>query len=128
FRSIHVANPVAALGFAILTSLTFTAIVHALNALFGAVGKFLGLVLLVLQFVSAGGTCPWQTLPDALQPLHMVLPMSYVIDGLRHLLYGAPNDRVLLDVGVLVAYLVVGLAASTLAARKRRVWTVSQLK
>ncbi|KID28096.1 YhgE/Pip-like protein [Prauserella sp. Am3] len=125
---IHVANPVAALGFAILTSLTFTAIVHALNALFGAVGKFLGLVLLVLQLVSAGGTFPWQTLPDALQPLHMVLPMSYVIDGLRHLLYGAPNDRVLLDVGVLVAYLVVGLAASTLAARKRRVWTVSQLK
>src|SRR5690606_13775040 len=112
----------------LLTLRTFSASVHPLTASFGAVGRFLGLGLLVLQLVSAGGTFPWQTLPDALQPLHMVLPMSYGIDGLRHLLYGAPNDRVLLDVGVLVAYLVVGLAASTLAARKRRVWTVSQLK
>ncbi|MCP2255321.1 putative membrane protein [Prauserella aidingensis] len=125
---IHVASPAATLGFAILTSLTFTAIVHALNALFGAVGKFLGLVLLVLQLVSAGGTFPWQTLPDALQPLHAALPMGYVIDGMRHLLYSGPSADVLLDVGVLVAYLVVGLTASTVAARRRRTWTVGQLK
>ncbi|MCR3722289.1 MULTISPECIES: YhgE/Pip family protein [Prauserella salsuginis group] len=125
---IHVANPVAALGFAVLTSLTFTAIVHALNALFGAVGKFLGLVLLVLQLVSAGGTFPWQTLPDALQPLHAALPMGYVIDGLRHLLYSGASAEVLLDVGVLVAYLAAALTASTLAARRRRMWTVSHLK
>nr|WP_221219984.1 YhgE/Pip domain-containing protein [Prauserella isguenensis] len=125
---IHVANPAATLGFAILTSLTFTAIVHALNALFGAVGKFLALVLLVLQLVSAGGTFPWQTLPEALQPLHVALPMGYVIDGLRHLLYSGASAEVLLDVGVLVAYLVVGLTASTLAARRRRTWTVGHLK
>lgn len=124
---IHVAHPAAALGFAILTSLTFTAIVHALNALFGAVGKFLGLVFLVLQLVSAGGTFPWQTLPDALQPLHVALPMGYVIDGLRQLLYSGASAEVLVDVGVLVAYLVVGLTASTLAARRRRVWTVGHL-
>ncbi|GAA1247664.1 YhgE/Pip domain-containing protein [Prauserella halophila] len=125
---IPVADPVAALGFVILTSLTFTAIVHALNALFGAVGKFLGLVLLVLQLVSAGGTFPWQTLPDALQPLHAALPMGYVIDGLRHLLYSGASAEMLIDVGVLVAYLAAGLTASTLAARRRRMWTVGSLK
>ena len=125
---IHIAHPLGAIGFAILASLTFTAIVHALNAMFGAVGKFLGLVLLVLQLVSAGGTFPWQTLPDALYPLHVVLPMGYVVDGLRHLLYTGASLRSLLDVGVLCAYLVGAIVVSTLAARKQRVWTVSKLR
>ncbi|HET6285229.1 MAG TPA: YhgE/Pip domain-containing protein, partial [Amycolatopsis sp.] len=85
---IDVAHPLGAIGFAILVSLTFTAVVHALNAFFGAVGKFLGLVLLVLQLVSAGGTFPWQTIPVPLYPLHYGLPMGYAVDGLRHLMYG----------------------------------------
>ncbi|GAB3571483.1 YhgE/Pip domain-containing protein [Amycolatopsis endophytica] len=128
FVGIHVAHPLGALAFTVLASLTFTAIVHALNAFFGAVGKFLGLVLLVLQLVSAGGTFPWQTLPDALYPLHVVLPMGYVVDGLRHLLYTGASLQNLLDVGVLVAYLVGALALSALAARRQRVWTVSKLQ
>jgi putative membrane protein len=125
---IHIAHPLGAIGFAMLVSLTFTAVVHALNALFGAVGKFLGLVLLVLQLVSAGGTFPWQTIPDALYPLHVVLPMSYAIDGFRHLFYSGASLEILGDVGVLVAYLVGGVAVSVFAARKRRMWTVSALK
>ena len=55
---------------------------------FGAVGKFVGLVLLILQLVSAGGTFPWQTIPVPLYPLHYGLPMGYAVDGLRHLMYG----------------------------------------
>lgn len=125
---IDVAHPVAAIGFAMLTSLTFTAIVHALNALFGAVGKFIALVLLVLQLVSAGGTFPWQTLPEPLYPLHAALPMGYVIDGLRHLLYSGASTEVLGDVGVLAAYLLVALAGSVFAAYRHRMWTVSRLK
>ncbi|MEC3974156.1 YhgE/Pip domain-containing protein [Amycolatopsis sp. H20-H5] len=125
---IHIAHPLGAIGFAILVSLTFTSVVHALNAFFGAVGKFLGLVLLVLQLVSAGGTFPWQTIPDALYPLHIVLPMGYAIDGFRHLLYTGASLKILGDIGVLLAYLVGGILLSTLAARKRRMWTVSALK
>jgi putative membrane protein len=125
---IHIAHPLGAIGFAVLVSLTFTAVVHALNAFFGAVGKFLGLVLLVLQLVSAGGTFPWQTIPDALYPLHVVLPMGYAIDGFRHLFYSGATVQILGDIGVLLAYLAGGILVSTLAARKRRVWTVSALK
>jgi putative membrane protein len=125
---IHIAHPLGAIGFAFLVSLAFTSIVHALNAMFGAVGKFLGLVLLVLQLVSGGGTFPWQTIPDALYPLHLVLPMGYAIDGFRHLFYSGASAQILGDLGVLLAYLAGGLAVSTYAAYKRRVWTVSQLK
>jgi putative membrane protein len=121
-------RPVAAFAFLAFASLTFTAILHALNAFFGAVGKFLGLVLLILQLISSGGTFPWQTLPDVLYPLHSVLPMGYVVDGLRHLLYGGAMSSLGTDVLVLAAYLAGGLAVSTLAARRQQVWTVSKLK
>ncbi|CAM3387906.1 YhgE/Pip domain-containing protein [Kibdelosporangium persicum] len=121
-------RPLAAFGLLALASLSFTAILHALNAFFGAVGKFLGLVLLILQLISSGGTFPWQTLPDVLYPLHSVLPMGYVVDGMRHLLYGGSMVSVGEDVLVLVAYLAGALLVSTLAARRRRVWTPSRLK
>ncbi|RSM79412.1 ABC transporter [Kibdelosporangium aridum] len=128
FVGIDAHRPLAAFGLLALASLSFTAILHALNAFFGAVGKFLGLVLLILQLISSGGTFPWQTLPDVLYPLHSVLPMGYVVDGLRHLLYGGSMVSVGKDVLVLVAYLVGGLLVSTLAARRQRVWTPSRLK
>ncbi|MEV4315270.1 YhgE/Pip domain-containing protein [Actinocrispum sp. NPDC049592] len=121
-------RPVAAFAFLVFASMTFTAILHGLNAFFGAVGKFLGLVLLILQLISAGGTFPWQTLPDVLYPLHAALPMGYVVDGMRHLLYGGSMASVGTDVLVLAAYLAGGLAVSTLAARRQQVWTVSKLR
>jgi putative membrane protein len=121
-------RPIAALAFLAFASLAFTAILHALNAFFGSVGKFLGLVLLILQLISSGGTFPWQTLPAVLYPLHSVLPMGYVVDGMRHLLYGGSLSKVGTDVLVLAAYLVGGLAVSTLAARRQRIWTPSRLR
>ncbi|MFD1045107.1 YhgE/Pip family protein [Kibdelosporangium lantanae] len=119
---------IGALAFLAFASLTFTAILHALNAFFGAVGKFLGLVLLILQLISSGGTFPWQTLPDVLYPLHSVLPMGYVVDGMRHLLYGGSVTSVWTDLGVLAGYLVGALLVSTVAAHRQRVWTPARLK
>jgi putative membrane protein len=125
---IHPAYPLVTFGFLALTSLTFVGILHALNAFFGAVGKFLGLLLLILQLISAGGTFPWQTLPDPLYPLHAVLPMGYVVHALRHLLYGGALSGVGMDVVVLIGYLAGGLVLATLAARRQRVWTPAKLR
>ena len=82
---IRIAHPVLAFLFLCFTSMTFVAILHALAARLGAVGKFLGLVFMVVQLVSAGGTFPWQTLPAPLQAVHHVVPMSHAVDGLRRL-------------------------------------------
>lgn len=118
----------ATFGFLVFSSIAFIGLLHGLNALFGAVGKFLGLLLLILQLVSAGGTFPWQTIPDVLYPLHYLLPMSYVVDGLRHLIYGGGLAGVGIDVAVLAGWLLLGLLLSLLAARRQRVWTPSVLK
>jgi putative membrane protein len=125
---IHAAHPWLTVGFLILTSFTFVAILHALSAWFGAVGKFLGLVLMVVQLVSAGGTFPWQTIPEPLYFFHHALPMSYAIDGVRHLMYGGPGTSLGGDLLALAAWFAAALTASTLAARNQRVWPAKKLQ
>ena len=114
--------------FLLLTSLTFVAIIHSLNAWFGVAGQFLGLVLLVLQLVTAGGTFPWQTIPEPLQWLHHALPMSYAVDGLRQLMYGGDPELAAYDAAVLFALLVVAITLTAFAARRQRTWSVKRIK
>lgn len=99
------ANPLGTLAIMILASFTYAAIILALNVWLGSVGQFLGLVLMVLQLVTAGGTFPWQTLPAPLATLHHVLPMSYVVDAMRQLMYGGDVARVGGDVAVLLIWM-----------------------
>lgn len=123
-----VQHPLAMIAFMAFVSMTYVAILHALVSRFGAVGKFLGLVLMVVQLVSAGGTFPWQTLPAPLQALHRVLPMSYAIDGLRHLMYGGRMSLLALDIGVLALFLAAALVVSGLSAHRARIWTPARVK
>ncbi|MCU1507500.1 MAG: hypothetical protein JWP05_2469 [Microbacteriaceae bacterium] len=113
---LDVGNPLATCGFMALASLTFAAIILALNAWLGSVGQFLGLVLMVVQLVTAGGTFPWQTLPGPLAALHHALPMSYAVDGLRQLMYGGSATTALSDALVLLCWLLGGVALTALAA------------
>jgi len=108
-----VASPWGVFGIMALASLCFAAIILALNVWFGSVGQFLGLVLMVLQLVTAGGTFPWQTLPGPLTALHHVLPMGYAVDAIRQFMYGGDAARAGLDALILLGWLLValGLAA-----------------
>ena len=125
---IDAANLAGTFVFLLLVSATFVAIVHALNAWLGTAGQFLGLVLMVLQLVTCGGTFPWQTIPAPLYFLHHVLPMSYALDGMRQLMYGGLSSRVADDVLALLLWLAVALFATSRAARKQRVWSLKRVK
>ncbi|WP_353116168.1 YhgE/Pip domain-containing protein [Microbacterium sp.] len=99
-------NPAGTLGVMMFGSATFAAIILALNVWLGSVGQFIGLVLMVLQLVTAGGTFPWQTLPQPLGALHHVLPLGYVVDAMRQLMYaGGDTGRAWLDLAVLALWL-----------------------
>ncbi|MEJ1092447.1 YhgE/Pip domain-containing protein [Microbacterium istanbulense] len=106
-------HPWGSLGVMVMASATYAAIILALNVWLGSVGQFMGLVLMVLQLVTAGGTFPWQTLPEPLATLHHVLPMGYVVDAMRQLMYGGDLSRALWDLAVLALWL---LGALILAA------------
>lgn len=111
-------NPIGTLGVMVLASATFAAIILTLNVWLGSVGQFLGLVLMVLQLVTAGGTFPWQTLPAPLAALHHVLPLGYVVDAMRQLMYGGNLARAGWDLAVLVLWLVGALALAMIGVTR----------
>lgn len=111
-------NPIGTLGVMILASATFAAIILALNVWLGSVGQFLGLVLMVLQLVTAGGTFPWQTLPAPLAALHHVLPLGYVVDAMRQLMYGGNLGRAGWDLVVLGIWLVGALLLAAIGVTR----------
>ena len=115
-------------GLFLLAAICFSAIIQGIYALLGTAGKFLVLVLMVIQLVTAGGTFPWETLPAPLHALHQILPLSAVVSGQRHLMYGADLGQLSGDIGILLIYTVGGLLLSWLAVRKTKTWSLKTLQ
>ncbi|ANZ18567.1 YhgE/Pip domain-containing protein [Streptomyces noursei] len=117
----------ATIGFLMLGTACFTALIQLLSAFFGPAGRVLTLVVLMLQLTSAGGTYPVQTSPGFFSWIHPFLPMSYVVDGLRRLITGGDLDVVWQGSIVLAAFTLGALALTALAARSRQVVRMKDL-
>ncbi len=117
---LHPVHPVATLGFLLLSAVTFTAVVQWLGARLGPAGRLAALALLMLQLTSSGGTYPVQTTPRFFQAIHPYLPMSYVVDGLRHLIDGGSTGTVITGSLVLAGFAAGAFGLTVLAARKAR--------
>nr|WP_246328326.1 YhgE/Pip domain-containing protein [Curtobacterium pusillum] len=126
---LNVVHAGATIGIMVLASATFAAIIMALNVLLGSVGQFLGLVLMLVQLVTAGGTFPWQTLPGPLAALHFALPMTYSVDAIRQTMYGGNLGTAWSDAGVLACWLLGSLlVAFVVTARQTRSRTLRDLR
>jgi len=86
--SLAVASQWKFYGFAILMSLTFLAIIGLMVSLFDMAGRFLAVVLLILQLASCGGAFPFELLPKFFQEISVYLPMTYGVYGLREAISG----------------------------------------
>ena len=64
----------------IIVACAFESIMEFLIVNFNDIGKFVALILLVLQLAAAGGTFPIQTVSNGFQKLFNFLPMKYTID------------------------------------------------
>jgi putative membrane protein len=120
-------HALATVGLSALVILTFSAMAHLLKLAFGTAGSLLLVVLLMLQLTSAGGLYPVETTPGFFQALHPLLPMSYVVDGLRVTISGGETGRAITAVIVLSAYLIASLALSSLVVASRRRWKPDSL-
>ncbi|WP_104087210.1 YhgE/Pip family protein [Arthrobacter sp. GMC3] len=120
-------HPWLTLGLLVLASLAFTALIQGIVALMGTPGKFVVLILLVLQLVSSGGTFPWQTTPEPLHIMHQILPMGHVVEGMRHLIYGADLAPLVPICLGLLGYTLLGLLFAWAAVIKKKTWTLKTL-
>jgi putative membrane protein len=122
------AHPVFMWLFLLLGGVAFSALIHGIISLVGTAGKFVVLILLILQLVSSGGTFPWEMTPEPFRMAHQVLPMGYVVNGMRHLIYGGDLSGVLPIAAGLVGYTLLGALLNVLGTRRGMTWRLKTLQ
>lgn len=121
-------DPLAHLGLLALGAATFIAIAHLLRCWLGGLAAAVILALLIIQLTACGGLYPVETLPAPFRAIHPLLPMTYLVDGLRVTISGGNTAHLVRDVVVLAAILVGSLALTVLVTSRKRVWTIKELK
>ena len=111
----------------VLVGLTFAALLQFLNVALKAAGKFVAIVLLMLQLTSAAGTFPLQTVPPFFQAISPWLPMTYAVQGIRQAVSGGDMRLLALDAAVLAIILAFSLLGTMLSVRRQRTWTMDRL-
>lgn len=100
------------IGAVYLTSFAYMSIVSLLVIVLDNPGRFLAMILLVLQLGSSEGTFPIQTANDFFQAVNPLVPMTYSIRALRQAISGGLNNSFYTDsMWVLAGFL---LAANVL--------------
>ncbi|HEX4725212.1 MAG TPA: YhgE/Pip domain-containing protein [Pseudonocardiaceae bacterium] len=111
-----------------LAAAAFTAIAHFFRVLLGGVASAVMLILLLLQLTTCAGTYPYETLPTVFKVLHPILPMTYLVDGLRVTITGGNSAHLVRDTLVLAAFGIVAMGLTVLAVKMRREWRIKDLK
>ncbi|SDJ35208.1 YhgE/Pip domain-containing protein [Salimicrobium halophilum] len=84
---VEVGNTWMFYGMTVATSLTFMMAVTLFVSAFGNIGRFLAVLLLVLQIGTSAGTFPIELSGTLFQKLHEFSPMTYSIKGLREAMF-----------------------------------------
>lgn len=109
---LNVSHPWTFVGFSVLTSATFMAIILFLAGTFGNVGQFIALVILILQLVTSSGAYAVQLIPSLIQPVARILPMTYSVAGFRNIIDGRQQAMLAQNALILAGFLVSALVLS----------------
>ena len=98
----------------ILIGITFMSIIQFLIRNFGDIGKFLALIILVLQLAAAGGTFPIETIDKGFQAISPYLPMTYSIKLLREILVPTASNYKGTYIGILLGITIVTMLITSI--------------
>lgn len=116
---LNVENPWQFYGFTILVSLSFMAILQLFIHNLGNIGRYIAIILLVLQLTSAAGTFPKETLPAFFQIINPLLPMTYSISGIRDIVFTNELSNLVGPVLYFIGMIVISLFVNFLILYKR---------
>lgn len=114
----------------ILTSLTFMFLVMLLATALGNPGRFIAMVILVLQLGASGGTFPMPLTDGFFNALNPFLPMTHSVYGFRQAISsGLGNNMFVVSAWILVGLIVLfnALLILTLTIRKNKRFPVTEL-
>ncbi|WP_018661632.1 YhgE/Pip domain-containing protein [Heyndrickxia acidiproducens] len=108
---IHVKSVPLFVLFSVITSLTFITLIQFLVTTMQNPGRFLAIVILILQLTSSAGTFPLETVPEFIQAFNPLLPMTYTVKGFKAVISSGEYGVMWQNAGILLIYI---LAASLL--------------
>lgn len=108
---------------ALITSYVFLALVQMLVSMFGDPGRFMAIIVLILQLTTSAGTFPIELVPSQLQIFNKLLPMGYTVQSFKasistdDISFLMHNYSVLL--GFMIVFLVITFGYFNLLFKKR---------
>lgn len=67
----------------IITSIVFITLVQMLVTTLADAGRFVAILILIMQLTTSAGTFPLQLIPNALQAVNAYLPMTYTVQAFK---------------------------------------------
>lgn len=95
--------------YAIFTSWTFIALIQFLVTCFDDPGRFVSIIILILQLTTSAGTFPLELIPEVLQPLNAFLPMTYSVTGFKAVISSGRFGIMWQTVGILAIFTIISL-------------------
>lgn len=90
---------------AVVTSFTFIALVQMLVSIFSDAGRFIAIIVLILQLTTSAGTFPLELIPKALQVFNAFLPMTYSVQAFKASISTGDIAHLWASNGILFAFL-----------------------
>ena len=91
---------------------------------FGDIGKFLALIILVLQLAASGGTFPVETIDNGFKVFTNMLPMTYTIRAFRDALVATDHSLIATNtwilIGIFVVLNIINLGIEVFKAKKEK--------
>lgn len=100
--------------FSIVTAITFATLIQFLVTLFGDPGRFIAIVLLILQLISSAGTFPLELVPNFVQGFNAWLPMTYTVFGFKAAISSGDYAFMWQNIGVLFIFISIHIVLTLL--------------
>jgi len=129
---LQIANLWSYYGTCILVSLVFTSMMQLMITHLGDVGKFLAVLLLVLQLSACGGTFPIETEPTFFQAIYPYMPMTYTLNLFKEVIImkepGLIANNVIALFGIFACFLIATILLQILKKGRQTIEKVKTQK
>lgn len=91
---------------ALITSYVFLALIQMLVSILGDPGRFIAIVVLILQLTTSAGTFPLELIPSPLQVFNKLLPMTYTVQAFKSSISTGDTSFLMQNYGVLIGFMI----------------------
>ncbi|WP_347552311.1 YhgE/Pip domain-containing protein [Pseudalkalibacillus hwajinpoensis] len=90
--------------FSVVSSLVYMALIQFCVTTMGDPGRFVAIIILILQLTTSAGTFPLELIPEGLQIFNTWLPMTYTVSGLKAVISSGDIEFMWKNVYILLGF------------------------